>query len=102
MSDRISQLIDKVREKAILYREQYVTERSKNDELLTENERLNESLSKQNANIEELKSEVESLKQVQKTTKVQGVVSSNETGVSDEQIDDLVKEIEYCIGQLKK
>ncbi len=102
MSDRISQLIDQVREKSILHRDQLVTERSKNETLQTEVNALKTSLSDSTSKIDALKVEVETLKKVQITSKEQNAVAVNETSVSDEQIDDLVKEIEYCIGQLKR
>ncbi|MFT5858409.1 MAG: putative amino acid dehydrogenase [Flavobacteriaceae bacterium] len=102
MSDRISQLIGQVSEKAILHRDQYASERLKNENLQAELDALKVAVSDCNAQIDELKAEVVSLEKVQTTTIKHDVIAPSETGVSDEQIDDLVKEIEYCIGQLKK
>lgn len=102
MSDRISQLIGQVREKSILHRDQYASERSKNESLQAELDALKVALSDCTTQIDELKSEVVSLGKGQRTPIKQDVNTPTETGVSDEQIDDLVKEIEYCIGQLKK
>jgi len=102
MSDRISQLIGQVREKSILHRDQYVSERSKNENLQAELDALKVAVSDCNTQIDELKAEVVSLEKVQKTSVKQDIIAPIETGVSDEQIDGLVKEIEYCIGQLKK
>ena len=76
--------------------------RSKNDELTAENDRLKASLSEKSTEISNLQSKVESLKEEQNLAKVQSVNPSEEEKISDEQIDELVREIEYCIGQLKK
>lgn len=102
MSDRISQLLDQVREKSILHRDQLVAERSKNETLHSEINTLKTSLSDCTSKIDALNTEVETLKKAQIASKEQNAVATPETGVSDKQIDDLVKEIEYCIGQLKR
>lgn len=86
----------------ILLKDQCVQERSKNDELTSENERLKADLAEKSSEISNLQSKVESLKEVQNSAKLQNVNPSEEEKVSDDQIDELVREIEYCIGQLKK
>jgi hypothetical protein len=52
--------------------------------------------------VESLETKVVKLQSDIVKAKEQSVGGSNEAEVSDEQIDELVKEIEYCIGQLKK
>lgn len=102
MSDRVNELIETLKEKMILLKDQCAQERSKNDELTAENEQLKTNLTEKSTEISNLESKVESLKEVQNSAKVQSVNPSEEEKVSDDQIDELVREIEYCIGQLKK
>ncbi|MDG1332162.1 MAG: hypothetical protein P8P74_07520 [Crocinitomicaceae bacterium] len=102
MSDRVNELIDTLKEKMILLKDQCAQERSKNEELTAENNQLKTNLAEKSSEISNLQSKVESLKEVQNSAKVQSVNPSEEEKVSDVQIDELVREIEYCIGQLKK
>ena len=102
MSDRVNELIDTLKEKMTLLKDQCANERSKNDELTAENERLKANLAEKSSEISNLQSKVESLKEAQNLAKEQSVNPSEEEKISDEQIDELVREIEYCIGQLKK
>lgn len=102
MSDRVNELIDTLKEKMTLLKDQCANERSKNNELTAENERLKVNLAEKSTEISNLQSKVESLKEVQNLAKVQNVNPSEEEKISDDQIDELVREIEYCIGQLKK
>ncbi|MCH2225646.1 MAG: hypothetical protein MK066_12820 [Crocinitomicaceae bacterium] len=101
MSDGISQIIGEVREKAISFHERYVAEQSKNERLQVELNASRIELEKQNALIESLNLTVSSLKQELETTKNHNVSASEGKMVSNDEIDELVKEIEYCIGQLK-
>jgi phage shock protein A len=102
MSDRVNELIDTLKEKMTLLKDQCANERSKNDELTAENERLKANLAEKSNEISNLQSKVESLKEAQNLAKEQSVNPSEEENISDDQIDELVREIEYCIGQLKK
>ena len=102
MSDRVNELIETLREKMILLKEQCANERSKNDELSAENKTLKLNLTEASNEISSLQAKNESLKEVQNSAKVQSVNPSEAKKISDEQIDELVSEIEYCIGQLKK
>ena len=51
---------------------------------------------------ETIDSQMKELKENIKANNGQNISSSEGNDVSDEKIDELVKEIEYCIGQLKK
>ena len=102
MSDRVNELIETLREKMILLKDQCAKERSKNDELIAENESLKSNLNEKSSEISTLQSKIESLKEAQSSVKEQNVNQSEEKKISDEQIDEMVREIEYCIGQLKK
>ena len=102
MSDRIQELIDGIREKASSLHNQLSTERSSNQKLQDEVSGLQNQISSKEGEIVELKSKISEWETKLKTVDEQDVIGSEDTGVSDEQIDELVKEIEYCIEQLKK
>lgn len=101
MSDRVIELIEVVKEKMILLKDQCANERSKNDELVKENAQLKEILTNQSDEISTLQTKINSLKELHVSAKEQSVHPSKEA-ISDERIDELVREIEYCIGQLKR
>lgn len=102
MSDRVNELIETLREKMILLKDQCAQERTKNDELIAENGVLKLSLIEKSNEVSSLQTKIESLEEAQRSAKEQSVNHSEEKKISNEQIDELVSEIEYCIGQLKK
>jgi uncharacterized protein YoxC len=103
MSERIDELIETIREKSILLKEQVASEKSKNEELTQEIQNLKQEISSKDGKVDELNEKIGELNESVKTAKEQSITSSEvTTGVTDEQIDELVKEIEYCIEQLKK
>lgn len=102
MSDRVNELIENLREKMILLKDQCAKERSNNNDLIAENESLKANLNEKASEISTLQSTIEAFKEAQNSAKEQNVNQSDEKRISDEQIDEMVREIEYCIGQLKK
>ena len=102
MSDRINQLIDTIREKSILLKDQVASEKAKNEELTQEIQTLKQEVTSKGEKVDELNSKITELNDGLKAVKEQSITGSEGNGFSDEQIDELVKEIEYCIGQLKK
>ncbi len=102
MSDRVYKLIETLQEKILLLKGECVLERSKNDELTAKNKALSSELAEKAITIESLNEQINELNQKHSEAKEQNVGQTDESGISDEQIDELVKEIEYCIGQLKK
>ena len=102
MSDRINQLIDTIREKSVLLKNQIASEKANNEELTQEIQSLKQEISLKNEQVDELNSKITELNDGLKAVKEQNITGSEGKGISDEQIDELVKEIEYCIGQLKK
>ena len=102
MADRINELIQKIREKVSQLKGQLSVEKTKNESLQNELNQLKAQLDFSKNEVETLNAKIVNLQSDIAKAKEQSVVSSNEIGVSDEQIDELVKEIEYCIGQLKK
>ncbi len=103
MSDKIHQLISTLRENFMSISEDLLAERSKN-------QRLNEEISELKDEIQTLKSDNHSLKVALDNFRKQKndereefkLQTQQNTMVSEEYIDELVKEIDYCIGQLKK
>jgi chromosome segregation ATPase len=102
MSDRIQELIDGIKEKASSLHGQLSTERSSNQELQDEVSSLKNEVSSKEEEIIGLKSKISELETKLETKDERDVNVSEDAGVSEEQIDELVKEIEYCIEQLKK
>ena len=102
MADRINELIQKIREKVSQLKGQLSVEKTKNESLQIEVDQLKMQLNSSKNEVELLEAKIVSLQSDIVKAKEQSVGGLNETGVSDEQIDELVKEIEYCIGQLKK
>jgi uncharacterized coiled-coil DUF342 family protein len=102
MSDRINQLVDTIREKSILLKDQVASEKAKNKELTQEIQTLKQDVFSRDEKLSELNSTITELNDGLKAAKEQNITGSEGNGVSEEQIDELVKEIEYCIGQLKK
>jgi len=102
MSDRIQELLDGIREKATAWHQQYTEERNANQNLRVENSELKAKLEATEQELEAMKQRISGLEMKLEMAKNTDVIVSQDTGVSDEQIDELVKEIEYCIAQLKK
>ena len=102
MSDRIAELIEEVKSKAMAYRDQASTERTKNEELSADLNQCKEQLEGKEAEIEQLKAQVSELENSANENKISTIESPSAVGLSDSEIDDLVKEIDFCIAQLKK
>ena len=102
MSDRINELIETIREKTSLLRNQIASEKARNEELTLEVQRLSQEVLLKDEALVGLTHKMSELNQSIESEKEQSSSSSDVTGVTDEQIDELVKEIEYCIVQLKK
>jgi len=102
MSDRILELVGSIKDKVSLVKGQLEKERSKSEDLQNEVVSLREQLAEKQVELNGLSIKISELETKLITKKEQDVVVVEETGVSDNQIDELVKEIEYCIGQLKK
>ncbi len=102
MTDRINTLIKTIGEKVTRMKDQLSVEQAKNESFQNEIAQLKEQLTSKSNEVEKLESKISDLKSEIGATKGQDVDGSNEMSISDEQIDELVKEIEYCIGQLKK
>jgi methyl-accepting chemotaxis protein len=103
MTEKIQQIIDDIRQKMAVLDHQLTEVRASNAVLQAE---LNES----NIQLEKSKNEGEILVEAVNELKIALEAANNQVvevdrptqGRRDDEIDELVKEIEYCISQLKK
>ena len=102
MTDTIQQIIEKIRSKSIEIHSQLIKEREKNIALEAENVALKAQLTDMADTQKVLNVEMSELKIALETAKNQVVETPISKNRKDEEIDELVKEIEYCISQLKK
>ncbi|MEN9399912.1 MAG: hypothetical protein RL632_1013 [Bacteroidota bacterium] len=107
MTERIQHSMNEIRAKALELHRELVQERIKNQalqaQILEKEERLQSVLLAGKESENALNAVIDQLKLDLEVTKNQIVeVSVPQNGRNEEQIDELVKEIEYCIGQLKK
>lgn len=103
MTERIQEIIDEIRLKSKALHHQLVTERETNKSLHTEIQTLQEIEQDLKKNEVAYLQEISDLKMTLEVAKSKVVeVSDPSLGKKDEEIDELVKEIEYCISQLKK
>ncbi len=102
MSDQIQTLIASIREKFSLVKDQLSTEKAENKELKNEVEELKSQLTVQKSKLTSLETELEEARNNKNDVSEQIISRSEGTMITEEQIDGLVKEIDYCIGQLKK
>jgi hypothetical protein len=103
MTDKIQQFIDEITLKSRALHHQLVEERAKNERFLKEIVGLQEDIATNKELINSQSVENASLKDELEAMKLQVVekpIISDQR--KDEEIDELVKEIEYCISQLKK
>lgn len=102
MSNQIHELIDQIQGKVTSVKRQLSADRALQKELRAEIASLQSQLAMKNEELEQLRYKLRECEESKKTDEKQNVVALKEQGISNEQIDDLVKEIEYCIAQLKK
>lgn len=102
MSDRVSQLIDSIKFKALELHQELQSERIKSNHLEEELMKIKSEINAKSAEIELSKKKIAELGDQIKTLSEQKVDLSSVNDISDEQIDELVKEIEFCIAQLNQ
>lgn len=102
MTDRIQNIIEDIRHKSVAMHQQLLEEREKNSVFQSEVQLLTESIELQTQEENKLLTEISMLKAELEMAKSQVVENSHPSGKKDEEIDELVKEIEHCISQLKK
>lgn len=102
MSEKIHQLIDQIRAKYNRLNGQFVEQKSINVALQDEVTNSQSQLKERDEKIIALEAKIDELESTKNETSEQVITGSEGTMISDEQIDELVKEIDYCIGQLKE
>jgi septation ring formation regulator EzrA len=103
MTEKIQDTIQEISRKAVRIGEALRSERSKNEILQEEIDRNKEELAKELTANTHLKAEIESLKSALHLAENKVVeVSAPVIGRTEQEIDELVKEIEFCIEQLKQ
>ena len=103
MTDNIQKIIDQILSKSNFLHKIVLEERDKNSHLNIENERLNKLLSEKNEECLLLSKNLDSVQSA--LSLAQNKVIENPVqaiGKSEQEIDELVKEIEFCIEQLKQ
>ena len=100
MTEKIQHIIDDLRSRKRVLDESLNTEKRMRAESEKELESLNSKLTASMQEVDDLKRTVTRLQADLEKAKNQ-VVDSKPSANTDIQIDELVREIEYCIGQLK-
>ena len=103
MTEKIQDTIQKISRNIVRVGEALRMERSKNEILQEEIDRKNEQLTAEASAIVLLKEQIESLKSALHLAENKVVeVPVPVKGKNEQEIDELVKEIEFCIEQLKQ
>jgi septation ring formation regulator EzrA len=103
MTEKIQDTIQEISRKAVRIGEALRSERSKNEILQEEIDRNKEELAQELTANTHLKAEIESLKSALHLAENKVVeVPAPVIGRTEQEIDELVKEIEFCIEQLKQ
>ena len=103
MTEKIQDTIQAISRKAVRIGEALRSERSKNEILQEEIHRTKEQLAEEIAAVGQLKMEIESLKSALHLAENKVVdIPVPVKGRNEQEIDELVKEIEFCIEQLKQ
>ena len=103
MTDNIQKIIDQILSKSNFLHKIVLEERDKNSHLNIEIERLNKLLSEKNEECLLLSKNLDSVQSALSLTENKVIKNPGQTiGKSEQEIDELVKEIEFCIEQLKQ
>jgi chromosome segregation ATPase len=102
MPDQINVLIDAIEEKISFLRNRLSIERANNEKLHGENEAMKNEILFKEKEIDAHQSRISDFEKGISATQGQSVLVAEEKIIPEQQIDELVKEIEYCIAQLKK
>lgn len=102
MSDKIVGLIDELRFITMGLKSNLADQQAENSRLKEENERISNESKRLEEEKKSLESEINSLKNDLIAIKNTNITGSEVAQVTNEQIDELVNEIEYCIAQLKR
>lgn len=100
MTEEFRKYIEQIRNKSRELHQSLVIERERCGSLTSEVTRLEELAQAQSATIEELRAQADELQQLLNEQREQALLSQQEND-TDLAIDSLVKEIDFCIQQLK-
>ena len=101
MSDRINQLIEEIKGKAVKFHSKLKNEKEVSAALKVELSKSENEVALLTTKINDLSSEIEGLKK-EVETKVEPTKGNDLNSPNHGEIDELVREIEFCIEQLKK
>lgn len=101
MNEKIQHIIQDIRNKKNALDELLNQQKQRVSQLEQEIEQLKSEVENKNSDIAKLTNETANLQSLLEETKNQIVNSNVSENNGHEQIDELVREIEYCIGQLK-
>ena len=103
MTDNIQKIIDQIHSKSKALHKVVLEERDKNGHLNSEIERLNKLLDEKNEECFSLSKNLDSVQSALSLAENKVIENPGQTiGKSEQEIDELVKEIEFCIEQLKQ
>lgn len=103
MTESIQAKLSQISDKIDRLNQSLVTEKLKNTELSELLVQKNRELDEMKGNLDKTRDEVKVLREQSKSTIEQNVRSEvSKSPVSEQEIEELVNEIEYCIRQLKK
>lgn len=102
MSDRIKELVQTVKNKANDLHSKVQMERSKNQDLENNLDRLRSELKDKESEVLKLQQEISQYEAKIKAQNEVSVADQKSERISDTEIDELVREIDYCIAQLKR
>lgn len=101
MNEKIQHIIQDIRRKKNALDDLLNQQKQKANQLEKEIEQLKSDLESKNSDISRLKNDNAELQSLLEAAKNQVINSGVTENNGHEQIDELVREIEYCIGQLK-
>ena len=103
MTEEIQKIIDQIHSKSMALHKVLLEERDKNGHLNSEIERLNKLLSEKNEECFALSTDLELVRSALYSAENKVIEKPVQTiGKNEQEIDELVKEIEFCIEQLKQ
>ncbi|NBW30360.1 MAG: hypothetical protein EBR35_03785 [Flavobacteriales bacterium] len=103
MTEEIQKIIDQIHSKSKALHKVVLEERDKNGHLNSEIERLNKLLSEKNEEVFSLSKNLDSVQLALSLAENKVIENPVQTiGKNEQEIDELVKEIEFCIEQLKQ
>lgn len=102
MEQNINELISEIEKKAKSFHFQMRNVFAEKDVLEKENDSLKKHLAQEKAKNNLLESNISELKNTLNSMNENAVISSKSDGPTKDEMDELIKEIDFCIAQIKK